>query len=65
VIPNDVLRANMAGGTAVSNQFYVSGDVSQSTIDRLAQAVTAANKKADGLMKMVTQTQRLQATGVG
>lgn len=65
VLPNNVLGRGMAGGTAISNAFYVSGDVSQSTIARLAQAVTAAHKKTDSLARVVTQTQRLQASGVG
>lgn len=64
VLPNNVLGRAGAGGDTLQNTFYVSGDVSQSTIDRLQQAVISAHRKADGIARVVTSTQRLQATGV-
>jgi hypothetical protein len=65
VIPNNVARNMGAGGDTQYYNFNVAGDVSQSTIDRLQQAVVAAHRKADGLARVVTSTRRLQATGVG
>jgi hypothetical protein len=64
VIPNDVTKS-LGTGTQVQNTFMVAGDVSQGTVDRLQAAVIAAHRKVDGLTKVVTSTQRLQATGVG
>jgi hypothetical protein len=63
VIPNNVAR-NIGGGDSIQNVFNVAGDVSQSTIDRLRDAVVSAHRKADGLARVVTSTRRLQATGV-
>lgn len=64
IIPNNVASRMGGGGTSIANTFMVAGDVSQSTIDRLQQAVVAAHRKADGLSKVITSTQRMQATGV-
>lgn len=64
VIPNAVASRSFAG-TTISNVFQVAGDVSQGTIDRLAQAVTVAHQRIDGQAKLLTSTQRMQATGVG
>jgi hypothetical protein len=55
----------MVGGSTVQNSFMVAGDVSQSTIERLQAAVLAAHRKADGLSRIITSTQRMQTFGVG
>ena len=64
VVPNARARA-MVGGSTIQNTFMVAGDVSQGTIDRLAQAVTVAHQRIDGQARLLTSTQRMQATGVG
>lgn len=64
VIPNGVLGRGGNDGATVQNNFVVSGDVSQQTIDRLQRAVMAAHQKADSVVKTIVSTQRLQATGV-
>jgi hypothetical protein len=64
IIPSDVSR-QIGGSSPINNTFLVSGDVSQATIDRLQASVVAAHRKADRLGRIVTSTQRLQATGVG
>lgn len=64
VVPN-AIASRVAGGSTISNIFNVAGDVSQGTIDRLAQAVTAAHRRIDGQASILTSTQRMQATGVG
>ncbi|WLB43015.1 hypothetical protein QIH93_20935 [Bradyrhizobium ottawaense] len=63
VIPNDVVR-QATGGSTVRNTFYVSGDVSPATIDKLAQSVVAAHRKVDGVTRQITSIERMQATGV-
>lgn len=66
IVPNDITRQVLGGaGNQIQNTFMVAGDVSQGTVDRLQQAVIAAHRKADGIARIVTKTQRLQATGVG
>jgi hypothetical protein len=66
IIPNDVLRkGGLGSGTQIHNTFMVAGEVSQGTVDRLQNAVVAAHRKADGLAKVFTSTQRMQLSGVG
>jgi hypothetical protein len=64
VIPNSVATRAGSGGTQIHNTFMVAGEVSPGTVDRLQNAVVAAHRKADGLAKVFTSTQRLQASGV-
>lgn len=65
VIPSAVASRAGSGGTTIHNVFNVAGDVSAATIDRLASSVVAAHRKADGLAKVFTSTQRSQLYGVG
>lgn len=65
VVPNAVAARSGGGGTTIANTFMVAGDVSPGTIERLQNAVLAAHRKADGLTKIITSTQRMQSTGVG
>lgn len=64
IIPNSVVK-QMSSGAVINNTFNVAGDVSPGTIDRLQSAVMAAHRKADGLAKVFSSTQRMQLTGVG
>jgi len=61
VIPN---VTSGFGGTQINNSFMVAGEVSPGTVDRLANAVIAAHRKIDSQAKIITSTQRFQATGV-
>lgn len=65
VIPNVAASRAGSGGAQIHNTFMVAGDVSQGTVDRLQSAVVAAHRKADGLAKVFTSTQRSQLYGVG
>ncbi|MGY3117712.1 phage-related tail protein [Bradyrhizobium sp. S3.14.4] len=64
IIPNNV-ASQITSGSTVQNTFYVSGDVSPATIDKLAQSVVAAHRKVDGVTRQMTSIRRENATGVG
>lgn len=64
VIPNDVLRQGGNSGPSISNVFHVAGDVSQGTIDRMQRMIIATQRGQQQTNKMISSTQRYQATGV-
>ena len=65
IIPNDIVK--QIGGAPPSSfmsTFYVSGDVSPATVERLQKAVIAAHARIGSVEGSMVSAQRNQATGV-
>ncbi|MGX0963155.1 hypothetical protein AB7M63_003604 [Bradyrhizobium japonicum] len=65
VIPNNIARRGVAGGTTLSIVNQIAGEISPATIENLQRAQIATQRKLGEISKVLVSTQRMQSTGVG